>query len=71
MKTITTIALAAAFGVSAAGCGANVWSNIRQNEDGSYTMTYVNQGFFRTYGEVYRCEAQGPKKLVCRSIDRL
>ncbi len=56
--------------VAAPGC-ASVFTDIRANGDGSYTVTKTTQGVFRVYGEVYRCTPEGAEKLSCASIDRL
>ena len=52
------------------GCAA-MYSDIRPNADGSYTLTYTRQGFFRVYGEVYRCLPSAATQLQCDRVDRL
>jgi len=50
-----------------AGC-ASSYSSIAKNEDGSYTLTKITQGFFRLKGTVYHCAGQG-QALNCSEID--
>lgn len=64
-------AMITVFSLLALGGCASRYSDIRANGDGTYTVTYTRQGFFRVYGEIYHCKPQGKEKLLCRSIDRL
>jgi hypothetical protein len=69
MKMIKLVALLIA-ALSLSGCAA-AFTDIRANGDGTYTLTYTKSGFFRVYGEVYRCQVQAPTQMVCSNIDRL
>jgi hypothetical protein len=46
--------------VSFAGCGV-AYTSIRQEADGTYVVTGMHQGFFRTSGKVYRCKPEGAR----------
>ena len=52
--------------LSAAGC-VRSYTNIDKAEDGSYTVTAVEQGFWRIHGQVYRCEPSG-NTMTCTRI---
>ena len=51
----------------AAGC-QSYYTGIQKDGPNSYTLTEINQGFFRIYGTVYRCEGTG-SSMRCRKID--
>lgn len=51
------------------GC-ASQYSSIHKNEDGTYVITRVKQGFIRMYGSTYLCTPQG-EGLNCKEIDSL
>jgi hypothetical protein len=53
--------------LGAAGC-ASTYSSIAKNDDGSYTLTKITQGFFRIKGTVFHCAGQG-QALNCSEID--
>jgi hypothetical protein len=55
------------FATLTAGC-ASTYSSIAKNEDGSYTLTKITQGFFRIRGTVFHCAGQG-QALNCSEID--
>ena len=55
------------FAAMTAGC-ASTYSSIAKNEDGSYTLTKITQGFFRIRGTVFHCTGQG-QALNCAEID--
>ena len=65
MKNLTKLLLV--FAALTAGC-ASTYSSIAKNEDGSYTLTKISQGFFRVKGSVYHCTGQG-QALACSEID--
>jgi hypothetical protein len=65
MKNLAKLLLV--FATLTAGC-ASTYSSIAKNEDGSYTLTKVTQGFFRMKGTIYHCAGQGPA-LNCSEID--
>lgn len=65
MKNLTKLLLVVA--ALTAGC-ASTYSSIAKNEDGSYTLTKISQGFFRVKGTVFHCTGQGPA-LNCAEID--
>lgn len=52
--------------LSSPGCAA-VYTSISKANDGSYTVTKVRQGFFRVYGELYRCTANG-ESMTCTKL---
>lgn len=70
MKIIAMLIITVFTVLSLGGCAA-AFTDIRANGDGTYTLTYTKQGFFRVYGEVYQCTPQGKTQLMCQSIDRL
>ncbi|TMB22051.1 MAG: hypothetical protein E6J71_06705 [Deltaproteobacteria bacterium] len=50
-----------------AGC-ATMFTNIEKENDGSYTVTQIAQGFWTIHGRVYRCTDSGGS-LTCTKID--
>jgi hypothetical protein len=46
------------------------FTSIHPNEDGSYKLTRVKQGFFRVSSRVYTCQAQGDT-LACKTVNKL
>ncbi len=65
MKNFAKLLLIAA--ALTAGC-ASTYSSIAKNEDGSYTLTKITNGFFRIKGTVFHCTGQG-QALSCAEID--
>ncbi len=65
MKKLAKLLLVAA--ALTAGC-ASTYSSIAKNEDGSYTLTKITNGFFRIKGTVFHCTGQG-QTLSCAEID--
>jgi len=65
MKNLAKVLLVLA--ALTAGC-ASSYSSIARNEDGSYTLTKISQGFFRIKGTVFHCTGQG-QSLNCSEID--
>ncbi|HXT98506.1 MAG TPA: hypothetical protein VN853_19565 [Polyangia bacterium] len=55
------------FAALTAGC-ASTYSSIAKNEDGSYTLTKITDGFLRVKGSVFHCTGQG-QTLNCAEID--
>jgi hypothetical protein len=52
---------------SVAGC-ASTYTGIHRNEDGSFYVTRVKQGFLRVSGTLFHCTMQG-QELSCNEID--
>lgn len=63
-RLCTTVLLASALGL---GC-QSFYTSIEKNSDDSYTLTEVNQGFWRAYGSVHSCQADGTS-MKCTEID--
>ncbi len=49
------------------GC-QSFYTSIEKNSDDSYTLTEVSYGFWRVYGSVHSCRADGTS-LMCTEID--
>ena len=69
MKRVLILATFASLLALSTGCGSQ-YSSIRKNEDGTYVITRVKQGFIRMYGSTYLCTAQG-EALNCKEINSL
>ena len=52
------------------GCSGQ-FSSIRKNDDGSYVVTRVKQGFIRVYGTTFLCTPGAGEALTCKEIDSL
>lgn len=52
--------------LSASAC-ASTFSSIELNEDGTYTLTRIRDGFASRSSKVYRCE-ESDEGLVCRAL---
>ena len=69
MKNAVILSAIAAIIALSTGCSAQ-YSSIRKNEDGSYVVTRVKQGFIRMYGTTFLCTPAG-EGLSCKEIDSL
>ncbi len=50
-----------------AGC-ASIYTSIEKADDGSYTVTRIQRGFWTIHGQLYRCDESGGS-LNCKKID--
>lgn len=64
MKALLLIAIA----LTATGC-AGAYTSIQPAGEKTYFVTKTHQGFFKQYGTLYSCTAEGAK-MVCTEIDQ-
>jgi hypothetical protein len=70
MKKALILASFGAMLALSTGCSAQ-FSSIRKNDDGSYVVTRVKQGFIRMYGTTFLCTPGAGEALTCKEIDSL
>lgn len=70
MKNALLLTVLGAVLALSTGCSAQ-FSSIRKNDDGTYVVTRVKQGFIRVYGTTFLCTPGAGEALTCKEIDSL
>lgn len=61
------IAAVFSFAFLSSAC-ASIYTSIERQEDGSYTLTEVRQGFFSVGSKIYRC-SESSEGLTCKPLN--
>ncbi len=68
LRLVLVLILGIALVSTLSGC-ASVYTHIYRADPNTYYITRTKQGFFSTYGTLYRCQPMQNADLSCVEID--